>query len=220
MKKQLVQCVCIMAIMALGFGFAFLGTAEQASAALCTTGTTCDLTFWNDTNLNLSGDKVVVTLGGLTGGLFTTINFTWVDGNGIPPSAIGIDQIGWTGTVGVSATGCATGWNCNLGTQNMDGFGSFSQFQQKPGGTGLNITFTLASGVTGFSAFPSNGAPNNAQFAAHVRYGGDCSGFVSNGTTTPGTNGACAAVPEPMSLMLLGAGLAGVGIWRRKLVRL
>ncbi len=43
-------------------------------------------------------------------------------------------------------------------------------------------------------------------------YGVDNLNLVTTGTFAP----VGSAVPEPASLLLLGAGLAGIGIWRRK----
>jgi hypothetical protein len=207
---------------AMCFGWALFTPADTVHALPCTdSDSVCSLNFWNVSELNGSGDVINATLGGLSGGLYTTLSFQWVSGNPVPPSAIGIDMIGWTGTIGVAASGCAAGWDCNLGSQNMAGFGVFRQFEKDPGGTGGIapdvVTFALAQGVSGFSAFPLNNTNRNrAQFAAHVRYSDSCSGFVSNGTTTSvGSDDNCATkVPEPSALLLLGAGLLALAVGR------
>ncbi len=185
-------------------GFLALGIIAMSTPAHATT-----LDHWNTTEILLSGDTVEVTFG-TDGSGHTTLSVLWVEGDttDILPPAIGIDQFGFTGTVSVLT--CPIGWNCNLGSQNMDGFGSFSQFEQDPGGPGgisSPVVFVLSGllSETGFEA------------AAHVRYGGDCSGFASNRTaSSTERNYNCAPVPEPATLLLMGSGLVAFGLWGRK----
>jgi len=169
-----------------------------------------DLTNWNETNLDASTDKVTVDVTTSSG--FTTLVFTWVSGNsGL--TAIGMDKIGYDSTVGCCGLGTTSGWGPFGGSGNEDGFGSFLQTGMKPAANDLAITLKL----TGDASLALNGPED---FALHIRYGNDCSGFISGRSSNdPSTNSACGSVhqvPEPTSLLLLGSGLAGMGLWGRK----
>lgn len=168
------------------------------------------LTNWNVTELNSSGDYVNVVIGTDNGN--TTVSVQWVAGPENLLNAIGLDMFGMN--TNTSVLTCPSGWSCNEGAQVMDGFGSFLQFEKDPGGTdGISnpILFVL-NGLATFS--PNN---HSATFAAHVRYENSCSGFVSDGTTTSRESDPnCGVqVPEPASLILLGSGLLVLGFWRK-----
>lgn len=173
------------------------------------------LTNWNVTELNTSGDYVNVLIGTNAQGN-TTLTVQWVPGAANSLTAIGIDMFGFNSATSVLT--CPTGWSCNKGNQNMSGFGSFTQFEKDPGGTG-GISSSIVFVLNGTAAFTSNS--HGAQFAAHVRYGSNCSGFVSDGTASSASTsnvdcGNNSQVPEPSTLLLLGSGLFGLGVLKKR----
>jgi hypothetical protein len=137
---------------------------------------------------------------------------------------LGIDQFGFNSTA--ATTVLPPGWS-NAGCPpppgpptpgcQMDGFGRFASEIDSPGGNDLLFTFTLGSLVTTF-ADNSNGG----EFAAHIRYSGNCSGFVSDGASKGvGKDANCTIVgigqvPEPGTLVLLGIAMVGLGIVNRR----
>jgi hypothetical protein len=98
----------------------------------------------------------------------------------------------------------------------IDGFGTFnSDYQRNDGTNGITspVVFTLTSQVDSFTK-----NDHSAIFAVHLAFT-DCSGFVSDGTTTSTTStDVCGTtkVPEPGVLFFMGVALVAVGIWGRK----
>lgn len=191
------------------------------------------LSNWNVTELNSTGDHVDVTVGANASGQ-TTLTFQWFPGPSNVLPALGVDMFFYNNSAtvgsvdpGVSGFGTLTcegtgesrycgsppaQWHVNYDGGTADGFDGFASSRSgaldglNTGGITTPIVFTLDTTSTSIT-----------EFAAHVRYSNSCSGFVSNRTTTSiGSDSNCAAVPEPPSLLLMGVGLASVGLFVRK----
>ena len=210
--------------------------ASQATALM--------LDSWNDTDLDASGDYIDVTFGTLSGDSWFSIQ--WVAGvdNGL--QALGLDTVFYnctacgefsnkkgddTGTLGGVIgvfTGAAAGtlttditadWTTNFGgTEGGGGFGAFASRKSLSGGgtDGISnfLTFLLKGDVLPFSM-----NSNDATMDVHVRYEEDCSGWVSDGTSSSSSSGSCGAVPEPAPLVLISLGLVALGMGRRMICK-
>lgn len=77
-----------------------------------------------------------------------------------------------------------TEWDFNYGGMEASGFGPFSSKQSKepagPGGINSPVVFILSNSIP--SSIPAN--DHNARFAVHIRWSKDCSGWISDGTST------------------------------------
>lgn len=210
----------------LGAGLLLLLPLAQANALL--------LQNWNDVDLDASGDQIEVGIGTYQGKSFFSMQ--WQAGADNELGALGIDTIfynyellpgtGGTGDLlyvfddslgGNDVTG---DWKTNFGgATSGGGFGEFTSLKSLDGGgtdgVGPNTLYFVLDGLVDFIG---NGDPTNSTFAAHVRYGDDCSGWVSDGNTESQSSGSCGStsVPEPGVIGLLAIGLLGIGIARRR----
>jgi hypothetical protein len=183
-----------------------------AEAISCASGTTCTQDL---TNTNVTGVTIDIQVTVNNTGSNTVLTVAWISDN-IQNTPLGIDQFGYAAAV--LASTLPPGWsqaNCstNPAPCTMDGFGDLVSEIDNPGGTDLAFSFTLNSLVTDFG--PN---ANGAEFAAHIRYDGGCSGFVSDGTAAQTPNSLCIPdeelplpTPAAATVILLGLGMLGLG---------
>jgi len=135
-------------------------------------------------------------------------------------------DLGRTGAValnlitGVTLSSITTAGFVSGGAGNQDGFGSFNFSLDKASGPGSNdnfasIEFILTRASGSFDSLGDVLTPNAAGYiaSAHIVVNGtgidQTTGYAANGDGTT-------LVPEPVTMILLGLGLLGLGITVRK----
>ena len=153
----------------------------------------------------------------------TTAGLTFLMGSA-DAADINVNATSWTvtGLSGTVLSGFTNGTLSDTGSGTVGGFGTFNQtFQNFDGYVHSHdtITFTLTY-TSGTWASASNVLAANAQGAYVAIHGFACTATCETGagalTTGFAANGGAVNTSEPGSLLLLGAGLVGTGIWTRR----
>lgn len=169
------------------------------------------------TTYTLTGSNTTLT------GPFAQVLITRIDNT---HATVEVDRLGTYlfGEVGLSTSGgsaFASGWDqagySEQGPKNLDGFGSYNSVSfEAPDGfanayTVLHFLLTNTSGTDWTSDTEVLTANNLGRFAAvHIfNIDGSVTGFASTGGSVP-------PVPEPTTLLLLGAGLIGIAVCKKR----
>jgi hypothetical protein len=181
------------------------------------------LSTWNVDELEASDDYVDLQFGTSNGN--TTLTLMWRAGadTSDTPGAIGLGKFFINNSDSslevtavymnsiLAANDVSSDWRSNGNTQAGGGFGNFTEKVTESAGDGAidpdSLIFVL-NGLYSLTSFVPNS--DGATFAAQIRYGSDCSGWVADGGNagSSGSDAGCgmAPVPEPSAALVFCAG--------------